>query len=124
VNAVAPDLAAVLLGLELELLDPAVRRDRERVQALLAEDFEEFGSSGGVWTRDEIVSSLATEAYEPPALADFRCRLLAPGAALVQYKTERIDAETGRRKTVNRCSIWIEEIGRWRMLFHQGTPAA
>ena len=43
---------AELRRLELRLMDPAVRHDREHVALLLADDFVEFGSSGYVWTRD------------------------------------------------------------------------
>ncbi len=117
------EIAAILERSERLLLDPAVRRDRERVLELLAEEFEEFGASGLAWTRDEIVELLAEEEFEPPMLKDFRCRLIAPSAALVTYQTERIDPWSGTPVAVNRSSIWIEEHGRWRVRFHQGTPA-
>jgi hypothetical protein len=40
-------LANHLRSLEESLLDPELRRDRSRVSPLLADDFLEFGSSGG-----------------------------------------------------------------------------
>lgn len=93
--------------------------------ALLSEDFEEFGASGRAWTRDEIVDQLATEPYTPPEIEAFRCRVIAPGVALVTYRTVRRDVETGSAKAANRSSIWKrEEKGAWRVVFHQGTPAA
>ena len=52
---------AELERLELLLMDPAMRRDRERVGALLTSDFVEFGSSGRVWTREATLELLATE---------------------------------------------------------------
>jgi len=119
----AEAIAAELLGNELALLDPATRRNRERLLELLAEDFEEFGASGQYWRRDEIVAELAIQDYTPPALEDFRCSLLAPGVALVTYRTVRTNPETAARNAANRSSIWIEENGRWRVRFHQGTPA-
>ena len=117
------EIAAMLLRNEQSLLDPAVRRDREQVQALLAEDFEEFGASGRTWTRDEIAQLLATETYDPPRMEAFRCRSIATGVALVTYRTVRTDAGTGLHRIVNRSSIWIEKDGRWQIRFHQGTPA-
>ena len=72
-------------------MDPAVRRDRERVAALLAEDFVEFGSSGRVWTRESILELLATETYTPPAVEDFACRMLGEDVALVTYRAVRIE---------------------------------
>jgi len=64
-------IRAHLRACEEALLDAVVRRDRERVAALLSEDFQEFGSSGRVWSREEILEQLATEDYRPPAMEDF-----------------------------------------------------
>jgi hypothetical protein len=124
VNDDEANVGELLLGLEEELLKPEVRRDRNRVLALLSEDFEEFGASGRAWTRDEIAGLLATESYTPPEIEDFRCRMLAPGVTLVTYRTIRRDAETGSAKAANRSSIWKHENGVWRVVFHQGTPTA
>jgi hypothetical protein len=117
-------IAEVLLSGEQALLDPEVRRDRDRVEALLAPDFEEFGASGRQWKRAEIVDLLATEAYEPPAIQDFRCRMIAPEVALTTYRAVRKDAATGAITASNRSSLWRLEDRRWRLCFHQGTPAA
>jgi hypothetical protein len=114
-------IRAHLCACEEALLDPAVRRDRARVAALLAEDFREFGSSGTVWLREQILDLLASEDYQPPAMEDFKCELIAEGVALVTYQTARIDPQTGHSATVLRSSIWIEESGVWRVRFHQGT---
>jgi len=116
--------AAHLLALECELLDPTVRRDRARVSALLAADFVEFGSSGKVWTREEILECLETEAHQPPVMEDFECRWIAEGVALVLYKSIRTDAATGLRTVTLRSSLWSKESGVWRLRFHQGTRAA
>ncbi len=116
-----PLLADQLLASERALLDPAIRRDRTRVSALLAEDFIEFGASGRIWTRCEILDLLEAEPYAPPVLEDFACRLIAPGVALVTYKAVRTEAQTGQGPVTLRSSIWIEESAGWRLRFHQGT---
>ena len=108
------------LELALALLDPATRRDRSRVAELLAEDFEEFGSSGRVWSRAAILELLATEEYSPPAMENFRCVLLGEAVALVTYRTLRTDAD-GSVAAVLRSSLWVRESGTWRVRFHQGT---
>jgi hypothetical protein len=114
-------ICAHLRTCEEALLDPASRRDRARVAALLAEDFLEFGSSGRVWSREEILELLASEDYQPPAIEDFTCHWIAEGVVLVTYRTVRTDPDQGQRQTALRSSIWIEEAGAWRMRFHQGT---
>jgi ribonuclease HI len=96
----------------MALLDPAVRRDRARVDALLARDFVEFGASGRVWTRDSILDLLATEAYVPVPMEDFACAVLGEGVALVTY----------RARGCLRSSVWVWEDGAWKVRFHQGTP--
>lgn len=116
-------VAAALLRKEKLLLDPAFRRDRTRVAALLAEDFFEFGSSGRVWNRDVILNALATEDYVPPTMEDFAGRSIADDVVLVTYRTIRINPETRQRDVELRSSLWTLRSGRWVICFHQGTPA-
>lgn len=118
---VAKAVAAELLRAEMLLLDPVVRRDRSRVAALLADDFFEFGASGRVWCRDEILDLLAIEPYAPPILEDFACHRVADHAVLVTYRTVRVNTESGRRETALRSSVWTKRSGRWLVRFHQGT---
>jgi hypothetical protein len=114
-------ISAHLRACEEALLDPLVRRDSARVGALLTEDFLEFGSSGRVWTREQILELLASEDYHPPAMEDFKCDLIGEGMALVTYRTVRMEGNSVSRSAVLRSSIWVREKGTWRVRFHQGT---
>lgn len=116
------DTAAHLRAFEEALLDPAVRRDRARVEQFLAEDFEEFGSSGRVWTRTQILDELAGERYVPPAIEDFRCAMLTDAVALVTYRSVKSFDGAGAQITSVRSSIWTKKDGIWKLRFHQGTP--
>lgn len=114
--------SAQLRRLEESLLDPATRRDGERLRTILTEDFLEFGSSGRVWTRKSIIELLATERnFRPPAIEDFQCSMLTDKVALVTYRTMRSDGKSGEHMESLRCSIWTRQDGEWRMRFHQGT---
>jgi hypothetical protein len=106
---------------EEALLDPDVRRNRAQVESLLAEDFLEFGSSGRVWTRDQIFNLLATEAYSRFIIEDFNCTLLSEDVALLTYCAVGMDAQSGDRTASLRSSIWTSKSGTWRLRFHQGT---
>lgn len=117
-------IAALLRAYEESLLQPEFRRDRPRVAALLAEDFEEVGASGQHWDRAEVLDLLAAENYHPPALQDFQCVLLADQVALVTYATVRQIAGAGKPAQSLRSSIWVLEQEGWKLRFHQGTPAA
>ncbi len=118
------DILAELRAKEELLLTPALRQDRAAVENLLTEDFMEFGSSGRVWTRDQILDLLATEAYTPPHAENFACALLDENVALLTYRTIRDNPETGSSVTTLRTSIWTKKSGEWRVRFHQGTAAA
>jgi len=125
-------IAAHLRSCEEALLDPAVRKDRARVAALLADDFFEFGSSGTVWTREQILDLLATENVDPAVMEDFACCALADRVVLVTYRTVRSgvhqDAQVSDKiddvRTVTlRSSIWVFGSRGWQVRFHQGTRA-
>jgi hypothetical protein len=110
------ELAALLYAYEVELMNPAVRKDSVRVSAMLCDDFREFGSSGRVWDRAAILDLLATEpSQDVPLVQDFGIKRIARDAALATYR-----AVCPLRETV-RSSLWVYRDGDWRMLFHQGT---
>jgi hypothetical protein len=117
------DLSAHLRACEESLLDPTVRRDRAQVAALLSEDFQEFGSSERVWSREQILELLTTETYEPPTMEDFNCHQIGEEVALVTYRTVRTDQASGQQSSTLRSSLWIKKSGKWRVRFHQGTRA-
>jgi len=79
------DVEAELHRLELKLMQPEFRRDRRQVEALLAEDFQEFGASGRIWTREATLNLLAGEISTAPRITDFACRMLSGRVALVTY---------------------------------------
>ena len=116
---------AELKELEEELLTPQARRNRDRLRQLLAEEFEEVGSSGRVFGRQEVLQALAQEqagADVELSLQNFRAHPLESGLVQVRYQS--------RRRTVNgdriaeRTSLWRREGTGWQMIYHQGTPIA
>jgi len=119
------NLQETLLALELELLSPAVRASEVRSGALLADEFVEFGSSGRVFDKASIVSSLTQSATrEEFQVRDFRLLAADEHQALAVYACEA-RAKTGELlRSSNRSSLWVLRSGRWQMLFHQGTKSA
>ncbi|MDN5859423.1 MAG: DUF4440 domain-containing protein [Pseudonocardia sp.] len=111
------DLARVIAG-ELSLLDPAVRRSPRAAGALLDPEFREFGSSGRVWDREEILDAMAAEAGRAPVVEDVVATWLGPDAVLVTYRAVRA------ARTTLRSSIWRRAEARWAVYFHQGTVAS
>ena len=83
------------------MLDPAIRRDRRRVESLFAADFLEFGASGRVWNREAVVEHLAQESGTRVVLEDFHCVELSAQAALVTRSNR-----SARVSPVRRSLIW------------------
>lgn len=114
--------AAEFQRLEEDLLRPEVRADRKRFSAMIAEDFVEFGSSGMVFTKVDVMSDLESLPDVALPLSDFSARELADGVALVTYRSVTRHPD-GREMHALRSSVWVCIDDTWRMVFHQGTPA-
>jgi hypothetical protein len=117
------ELAQTLLALEQRLLQPEVRRSRQELEKLLAEDFVEIGSSGKIYNLAAIIAELDNEQEIRIALSNFEARPLAPGIALVTYRAVISETESQKPKHSLRSSIWKLIGDNWRMIFHQGTPS-
>lgn len=117
-----PPEATLLRQLEEELLKPEVRSSPERVGRLLA---VEFGSSGHACDKAQTVAALQQETPDPAVrivLTEFAARCLAPEVVLVTYRTTRRGSPDAPPSRL-RSSIWKRIDGRWKMVFHQGTPS-
>jgi hypothetical protein len=113
-----------LRKLETDLLQPAVRRSPQMLLSLLAEEFCEFGSSGRIYTRQEIIDAVLTESPIRFFVTDLSVTILAAGVALVKYRVARHN-ESGQMGSISlRSSLWVLRDNRWQMLFHQGTNAS
>jgi hypothetical protein len=107
-----------LRKLEEQLLQPEFRRNRQAVGSLLAPEFREFGSSGRIYTRQEILDLLESESRRQVELTDFQSIHVGPDVALVTYRTHNLSDSS----VSLRSSVWIRREDRWLLLFHQGTP--
>ena len=117
----APTVEAQLRHLEKLLLQQEVRASRERLAALLADDFVEFGSSGKVFDKRKVIAALTKEPSAKMYLSKFALTMLADNIALVTYRAIH-RAARGRRPVQSlRSSIWRLREGDWQMVFHQGT---
>jgi hypothetical protein len=109
----------VVVERELALLSFPVRRTVQLVDDLLDPDFREIGASGRLWTRAEMLSTLAGEAFEEAGAieaTEMAGVVVGPELVLLTYVSDR----RGRR--VRRSSLWRRSSGSWRLVHHQGTP--
>lgn len=112
------DLWSTLHKLEIELMDPETRRDRERLSALLSDDVLEFGRSGGIDGKASVISYLvgSEQNYLPPLIVSYAVRTLSEDRALATFRT------VSEGRTALRSSVWRKIDGNWKLDFHQGTP--
>ncbi|MGA7158439.1 MAG: DUF4440 domain-containing protein [Acidobacteriaceae bacterium] len=115
------EFAETLRALEASLLTDAVRKDAARVAELLADDFCEFGRSGQVYSKAEVLELLRDEVEMQMAMTEFACRVVAEDVALVTYRSHRA-VQGAEAISALRSSLWVRRDGRWQIVFHQGTP--
>jgi hypothetical protein len=114
-------LATHLRQLEERLHRPDVRRSVQDVADLLADEFIEFGSSGRVFDKQQIIEVLKHEPTIQRTLIEFKTSILAPGVVLATYRIVRHGASGEQPMHSLQSSIWKCIEGRWQMVFHQGT---
>ena len=109
-----------ILELETSLLKPDVRRNHLLLNRLLADDFKEFGATGRVWTKTDIVAAMEDEEPVARVIDDFEVRHLASNVVLATYLCHHT-SPSGLAHSSRRSSIWREGPDGWQMVFHQGT---
>jgi hypothetical protein len=111
------DLGRHLRDLEESLLQPDVRKSPLLLD-LLAEEFVEFASDGRIYSKADLAALLQAEVPMLQTAGGFKVRMLAPNAALLTYHIRRHGNPD--RHTL-RSSLWRQQGGKWRMVFHQAT---
>lgn len=79
--------------LEERLLRLDVRKSAQAVADLLADEFMEFGSSGRIFDKQQIIAALQDELPIQRSLLDFKTVVLAPGVVLTTYRAVRRTTE-------------------------------
>lgn len=111
-----------IFELENRLQQPDVRRSPELLNDLISEDLTEFGSSGQMYTKNDVLVNLPSSPEIKFIMSDFRINVLSDNVVQSLFKTEKTNLENGKVSKSLRCSVWRNENGKWRMIFHQGTP--
>ncbi len=109
------DVAQELRALEEYLLRSDVRANPDLLQAVLDDDFVEFGSSGRIFDKRSITHALAQEAPWQYTLSEFHATTLSEEVVLVTYRLNIAEIKTLR------SSLWKRVNGTWKIVFHQGT---
>lgn len=115
------NISELIKALELELLQPEVRKSKERLNELIADDFVEIGTSGKEYTKQDVINDLTEEPEIKFTIQNFNTIEISPDSIFATYQVEK--EILGRIAKINssRTSIWKNTDGRWQIIFHQGT---
>jgi hypothetical protein len=112
----------MLFELEQRLAQVGRKVFADAASSLIAEDFVEFGASGKVWSKAEIIAAMSQWAPIERMVENFSVRELSASVCLVTYKVVRVTTKDRQASPFSlRSSIWRYTGGRWQIIFHQGT---
>ena len=115
------DLYKTIYELETDLLKQETRSSFEKLNKLLADDFKEFGSSGLVYTKQNVLERLPSNTDNTVyVVSDFKITILSENIVMANFKANRTINNTETVSSL-RTSLWRNENGVWKMFFHQGT---
>jgi hypothetical protein len=109
-----------LTRLEEAMWIAATRFDAAFQQERFAPDFFEFGQSGRIYAREQLVCTGGGEIKARLPLDGLRIRRLDASTAQVTYNSH-VEYD-GVVEHARRSSIWTRTDSGWVMRFHQGTP--
>ena len=116
------DSIEIVKQLEVELHQPAVRLNTERVSTLLHKSFVECGRSGQIYNRNEILKELSEEESGASIWSqDFVGKEISDGVILLTYLSASINSKGELSSHTFRSSLWQQTPQGWQVRFHQGT---
>ncbi|MEE4015691.1 DUF4440 domain-containing protein [Roseibium sp. FZY0029] len=122
-TSLLPEDVETLTRLEESLWQAETRYDPVLMDRVFADDFFEFGRSGRVYSREDLI--LPASAAQPIdvslPLPRLKFTAIDTHSVLVTYVSE-VRRESGEVDRANRSSIWSRQDGSWKLRFHQGTP--
>lgn len=113
------DTLKSIMNFEKELHTETTRNDMARIDKLLSDSFKEFGTSGNVYVKSDVLGSLPLEDSSPIESSNWISDYIDQNSVLVTYDTTRII--DGLIIKAKRSSIWRLERRDWRLFFHHSS---
>jgi len=111
---------SILTRLEEDMWREVTRFDQAFQEQRFAADCFEFGRSGRVYTRSQMIRLNSRPIHAVLPLPNLAVRLLDQNTAQVTYNSQV--EYNGLIEYGRRSSIWSRTDRGWVMRFHQGTP--
>ena len=109
----------LLLKLEMSLWIEETRNNIEFLDKVLHKDFKEFGKSGKVFNKEDILKDTKCVINAIFPFEELDVKSLSEETYLITYVASRKD--NNKIIKTNRSSIWIGDSENIQLIFHQGT---
>jgi hypothetical protein len=113
-------MAADIFDLEMRHLLPEFRGSQAELDRLLSEEFTEVGSSGTIYTKQELLQASLLDSELEFHVSDFKAREFGNEVILTTYRLEKVREGVSEGASL-RSSIWRLGSEGWQLVFHQGT---
>ncbi|MDH5552943.1 MAG: DUF4440 domain-containing protein [Nitrosomonas sp.] len=114
------NLTQQILALEEKLLHTDMQKNPLLLHELLAESFEEIGSTGIATSRQAVVDWLINKNINDRwLLTNFRVIELTDDVVLAIYHAQKVLDSKTNVSVSTRSSIWKRHGNQWKMVFHQ-----
>ncbi len=110
------NLRNIILEYEMQFFKKSFCENTKAVCDRLDTNYLEFGQSGKIYHRNEIVEYLRNAGDRSIEIIDFRLEKLCKSCCIAKYRCENDG------KNDFRTSIWIQIDNQWKLKFHQGAP--
>ena len=116
------ELRNTIYELEQKLQKHEVRKSVDILDEIISDELIEVTSKGTLSTKNDCLINLPAAPEIHFEMTDFSARLLAPDLVQTFFKTKKTIVDTNESSISIRNTIWKNENGKWKMVFHQGTP--
>jgi hypothetical protein len=114
-------LKETILELECKLQRPETRKEVAALDQIISDDLVEITSSGTLSRKSDCLANLPSAPEIKFEMTNFNIRELAPDSVQTFFETKKTIVSTGKISYSQRSSIWKNEAGKWKMIYHQGT---
>ena len=114
-------LAETIIEKEKALLTLEVRSSVTKLKSLLSSEFREVAASGAYYGLSEVLEWLPAEEDWTCHTQDWEYRLLSNEIAQTIHRAFVVHFNGDEGVYSRRTSIWRNEAGEWKMVYHQGT---
>ena len=118
------NLEEKIIAQEKSLLTYRVRESVNDLKLLLSTEFKEVGTSGTCFVLSDVLNNIPQEQGWSCKTQDWEFRKLSDDIVQTLHRAFVVHCDKDKGEFSRRTSIWKNENGNWKMIYHQGTRIA